>query len=97
MPKDKVRAKKSKIIKFAIFAFVVYVVVSIVIMQMDISKRKEQLASVMQEQEEQSIVNEDLKNILNSGDEKEYIMRIAREKFGFVFPDERVFMDTTGE
>ncbi|MEG0570443.1 MAG: septum formation initiator family protein [Oscillospiraceae bacterium] len=97
MPKDKVRAKKSKIIKFAIFAFVVYVVVSIIIMQMDISKRKEQLASVMQEQEEQSIVNEDLKNILNSGDEKEYIMRIAREKFGFVFPDERVFMDTTGE
>ena len=68
-------------------------VVSFTVMQMDIAKRKEELASVQNELKEQEYINSEITDILNSGENTEYIMRIAREKLGFAFPDEEVFVD----
>lgn len=87
------KSKKSRILRIAIFAFSVYIVVSFVVMQIDISKRKSQLQGVQQEIEEQTYLNKEFQNILKSGTDSDYIMRIVREKLGFAFPDERVFVD----
>lgn len=46
---------------------------------------------------EQTIKNNELKKVIESGNEDEYIERIAREKLGLVMPDERVFVNTMGE
>lgn len=87
------KAKKSKIIRIAFVAFFIYVVVSFAIMQIDISKRKASLDAMQSEIKEQQYLNKQMQGILDSGTDTEYIMRIAREKLGFVFPDERVFVD----
>ena len=89
----KTKSKKHTILRVAFLAFTVYVVVSFTVKQMDIAKRKEELASVQNELKEQEYINSEITDILNSGENTEYIMRIAREKLGFAFPDEEVFVD----
>lgn len=89
----KIKTKKSKIMRVALAAFFIYVIASFGFMQIDISKRKASLDAVQQEISEQQYLNKEIQSILDSGADTEYIMRIAREKLGFVFPDERVFVD----
>lgn len=92
--KPKKKAKKLVILRLAFAAFFVYVVVSFTVMQIDISKRKDSLQAVQEELEEQQYIKQEITSILNSGENTEYIMKIAREKLGFVFPDEKVFIDS---
>lgn len=89
----KKKTKKSLIFKLALAAFFVYVAVSFTFMQVDISRRKETLEAVREEYRQQSYINQEVTNILNSGENADYIMKIAREKLGFVLPDEQVFID----
>lgn len=90
------RVKKVKILKFALVAFFLYFCFSFAIMQIDISNRKESLSASQKELKQQQYLNKEIESILDLGNSDEYIMRIAREKLGFVFPDERVFIDING-
>lgn len=90
------RAKKGKgslVLKVAFLAFAVYVVASFTIMQIDIAKRREDLSLLQQQLQEQEYIKNEITDILNSGENTEYITKIAREKLGFAFPDEEVFVD----
>ena len=44
---------------------------------------------------EQQAENERLQAVVDGGDEQEYIARVAREKLGYVMPDEKVYYDIT--
>ncbi len=87
------KAKKSKIMRVALTVFFIYVVASFTVMQIDISKRRDSLNALQAEINEQQYLNKEIQSILDSGTDTEYIMRIAREKLGFVFPDDGVFVD----
>ena len=89
----KKKTQKSLIFKLAFIAFFVYVAVSFTVMQVDIAKRRDSLEAVQQELLKENYINQEITNILNSGESSEYIMKIAREKLGLVLPDERVFID----
>lgn len=88
------KAKKVKILKLALLAFFVYAIVSFVMMQIDIAKRRENVALAKEQLKEQQYLNKEIMSIIDSGQNDEYIMKIAREKLGFVFPEERVFVDS---
>lgn len=88
------KTKKLVILRLAFAAFFVYVIVSFTVMQFDISKRRDELQVVQEQLEEQKYIKQEITSILNSGENTEYIMKIAREKLGFVFPDEKVFIDS---
>ena len=88
----KKKTKRSKIFKVAFAAFFVYVVISFTVMQVDIANRKEELAEVQAEYNEERYLNEELTNLLNSGENMDYIMKLARE-MGLAFPNERVIVD----
>lgn len=90
------KVKKAKILKLALIAFFAYFSFSLVIMQVDISNRKETLDDSKKELQDQKYLNKEIESILDLGNSNEYIIRIAREKLGFVFPDERVFIDING-
>ena len=81
------------ILRVAFVAFFVYVIVSFTLMQVDIANRKEILAEAENELAEEEYINREITSILNSGENTEYLMRIAREKLGFAFPNERVIID----
>jgi len=89
----KKKAKRSLIFKLAFAVFFIYVAVSFTVMQVDIARRRDSLEAVRTEVKEQTYINQELTNLLNSGENADYIMKIAREKLGLVLPDERVFID----
>ena len=47
--------------------------------------------------EQQTNENKELQQLLDSGMDRAYIEKIAREKLGYVSPRERVFVDITQE
>lgn len=91
MPKPK--SKKFKVLRIAVVAFVAYTIVSFFVMQIDITNRQKSLDSINEELEQEQYLNKEMQSILDAGTNPEYIKRIAREKLGYVFPDERVFID----
>lgn len=81
--------------KLAFLIFVLYCTVSIIIDQVDIAKRKDELASIKAQVETLSEENDEYQRRLNTMDEGEYILRIALEDLGYAFPTERRFYDVS--
>ncbi|MCL2578831.1 MAG: septum formation initiator family protein [Oscillospiraceae bacterium] len=83
-------------LRLCIFAFVVYAVVLLIDMQIDIANRNRQLNELAQRVETQRISNKELERQLAMGMDQEHIERVARERLGFIAPDETVFVDVSG-
>ena len=66
--------------------------------QIQISGKKEELASMTQELQVQNMKNNEIKKSLdaNINDNSEYIERLARTGLDFVKPGERVFVNVAG-
>ena len=82
--------KKSLFIRFCIFAFAAYVVVSLITLQMEISSKRSLLTSVNAQLEDQ------VERQIALGDDRDFMARIARDKLDMGVADERVFRDTAG-
>ncbi len=92
------KQKGSLLLRVAIFAFAVYTVVALVNQQVQISEKRQQLASVKQQIQIQEIKNEDIKHALSTGanESSDYIERVAREGLNLAKPGERVFVNIAG-
>lgn len=62
----------------------------------EISSKSQQLQMVQHRIETQDAQNEELNRLL-SGDQQEIIERVARDKYGYAMPNERVFIDMGGK
>ena len=88
--------KKSLFIRFCIFAFAAYVVVSLITLQMEISSKRSLLTSVNAQLEDQVVANKEVERQIALGDGRDFMARIARDKLDMGVADERVFRDTAG-
>ena len=89
-------SKKSLIMRICIFCFAAYIVVSLVSLQVEISSKRKELTQVQQLVEEQRLANKETERLLNLGDDRAYLSRIARDKLDMGNSDERVFRDASG-
>lgn len=87
------KVSKSKILRIALIAFFLYTGISCVVMYIDIDQRQQTLNSIKEDLEYQEYLNSQFLSALEYGSDTDYIINIARDKLGFVFPDERVFID----
>ncbi|HEX3039777.1 MAG TPA: septum formation initiator family protein [Caproiciproducens sp.] len=97
-----IKTKKQRgsfLLRIAVFAFAVYSVVALVNQQVQISEKRQQLASVKQQIQIQEIKNEDIKHALSTGanGNRDYIERVAREGLSLAKPGERVFVNIAGK
>ena len=104
MMKETVREMKAKkrkpqkhsfILTLALLLAVGYFVISFISAQLEIREKEKQAAEVRAQVEQQQAENERLQAVVDGGDEKQYIERVAREKLGYVMPDEKVYYDIT--
>ena len=65
--------------------------------QVQVAQKQRELREVTAKLDEQLAVNAELEQLMESGDEDAYVERIAREQLGYVRPNEKVFIDITGE
>ena len=91
------RKKKNHMVVVALVAFTIYVLVSLYFINVDIRERQQDTANLQEQIVKQQAENEELQEIVDQGEvDEDYIIRQAREKLNFVFPDERVFKDIVG-
>ncbi len=86
--------KRSVILTVLLLALVCYFVATLVNLQTKVKAQEAVNASYSEQYEAQLAENADLQAVIESGDEEEYIERIAREEYGYVMPDERVYYDS---
>lgn len=85
------------LLRLAVAAAAVYLVVTFVSGQMQVAQKQRELAELDAMVERQAEQNAELERLMESGDEDAYVERVAREKLGYARPDERVFVDISGK
>ena len=90
------KSRVNRIVNVAIIAMCCYLVGSCIVLFMDQAALKSKTEAVNQQCEEQKILNDEMQNLIDHGTDKEFIVKMAREKLGLIFPDERVFFNTSG-
>ena len=78
-------------------ALIVYLAVTLIVSQVDIMVKRQQLDSLNAELTRQIEENTELERLYSAGESDEYIERIARDRLGYVAPDERIYIDMSGE
>lgn len=91
--------QKSKRWIFRIFLifFATCVVVQLVNVHVNISRKQKELNALREKLDVQVQQNQLLQKQLDFGVTDEYIAKIAREKLNLVLPSERIFIDVTKE
>lgn len=93
---DAKQNNKNIILRLAVVICAVCTVFSLFNMQIQLFAKKQQLDAINQKCATQRLINKDLEATLAMGGNSEYMEKIARDKLGFVYPDERVFVDISG-
>ncbi len=85
------------IINVAIIALLCYVICSLIVLQLGIASYRSKLSELNAQKEEQSLLNEEMEALLEEGTDADYIIKMAREKLGLIFPEERVYFNASGQ
>ena len=93
--RKKQRPKYSFVLTIALLLAVGYFLISFIGLKLDIREKEKEQTEVHARYEEQLAENERLQAIVDGGDEGAYIERVAREKLGYVMPNEKVYYDIT--
>ena len=98
-PSDKKAPKKKQsrsfILTLGLVLLVGYFVITIIGLQLSIKDRQGVLEQMQSAYEQQLEQNDRLQAIVDSEDKSDYMEQIAREKLGFIMPNEKVFYDVT--
>lgn len=94
-PAKNKKQSKSFILTLALVLVVGYFIITIIDLQLEIRDRKEVLEQLDNEYEQIISDNSRLQAIVDNEDKGAYMEQVAREKLGFVMPNEKVFYDIT--
>ncbi len=98
-PKKLKFQKRNLLLYFAIFAFTLYAAITIINQNIEINKKKAELAELEEQLSIIEIENDVLDEIKNyeGEDLDEYIENIAREDLDYIKNGERVFINISGD
>ena len=93
MAKQKTHKNRSFIVSFCIVALCAYFAISLFSISKEISNKKAEIAAVQTATTEQNKKNDELRKVVDGGNIDEYAESLARDKYGYVMPGERVYYD----
>lgn len=91
------KKRKSVLLRVLLLAFSVYILVSLIRFQLQLTESRQQLAEKTAELEAKNLEISELEQLLDSGTEAQLVERAARERLGYVYPDEQVHIDLSGQ
>lgn len=94
--KRKRKHNRSIILKFVILAFFVYMLSTLVGLWSTLSESKAELESLKLQYESEQESIEELKILLDDDSGTQIIEKAARERLGYIYSDEQVFIDISG-
>ena len=90
------RRRANWLMRVVVLCSIVCVAVSLISMQVEVTSKRRHLAAIEREIYRQEMENAEIKRILDGGTDREYIERVARDKLGYAYPDEKIFIDRSG-
>ena len=84
-------------IKLFVVLFALYSAVQLVSLQVKINTKKQEQEDLKLQVEQQKTSNDRLEDMLNSGYDEDYIATLAREKFGYGYSGEQVYIDQSSK
>lgn len=88
----------SVLLRLGVVAFCLYLLGCLISNEVDIMVKNQQIATLQQQIEQQQAESTELQRLMESSDNiNEYYEKIAREKLGYAYPDEQIFVDITGQ
>ncbi len=88
--------KVSIVLRLVLLVFAVYIVFSLGNLQIQLVQSKKELASINATKEEKILKVNQMLDLLENGEEADFIERAARERLGYAFADEQVYVDISG-
>ncbi len=89
--------KRSIILRLGIFVFAVFMVITMGSLQVELIEKKDRLKAAKNQLQATELKIEELQNLLENGEESDFIERVARERLGYVYSDEEVYTDISGK
>ena len=89
-------AGKLRILRLFVLAMAGYLVFQLAQIQINIYKQRDALEALNAQCLNQQAENDNVERYLSMQDDTQLVEQIAREKLGFAYPDERVFIDAAG-
>ncbi|MEG0545964.1 MAG: septum formation initiator family protein [Oscillospiraceae bacterium] len=87
--------KFSFILSLCLLLVAGYFVISLVKSNIEIKEKNAEAENIKAQYEQQVADNARLQEVVDGGNQQEYIERVAREKLGYVMPDEKVYYNIT--
>lgn len=88
--------KTPRIVKIIILALCVFSAISTIKIQLDVSAKNVELDMINGEIVQQTLKNKEILKLVEATDDNGYMERMARGKWGYVYPQERVYVDISG-
>lgn len=90
------KRKRRIVVIVAVIAVTIYVGISMVFITNSYREKNQEIQQVQQQIDEQTVLNQEYQEMIDQGVDDEYIQKLAREKLGLVYPNERVYIDMGG-
>lgn len=97
MKPSKPKRRKSIVLRLAMLAFAIYMIVSMSQLQIQLVEEKSRLSELNKEYDAVVLKNQQLAALLENGTESEFIERAARDRLGYVYSNEEVYTDISGK
>lgn len=73
-----------------------YIAFTLVSLNIELADKRATLAKLEEQKQLLMISNEEKKELIEKSDQDEFVEKIAREYFGFAYPDEQIYIDISG-
>ena len=90
------KRKKSVLWRLLLIGVSAYMIVTLAGLWSTLNESKEKLNELELQKSVKETEIEELKELLDSGSKEELIERAARERLGYVYSDEQIFIDISG-
>ena len=92
----KPKQKRSIILKLIIVAFCVYMVATLSNLWSTLNQSQQELKELQTQKKNEENSIQELKEILKDDSNKQIIEKAARERLGYIYSDEQIFIDISG-
>ena len=93
--KRKPKKQRSIIVRLLVLGVCAYMAITLGNLWNNLNEANKELKKLQQQKEIITVEIEEYKSLLN-GDEKKIIEKAARDRLGYVFADEQVYIDVSG-
>ena len=87
----KKKSLSSRIATIAVLVFLVYALYLVISQQAEINEQQKELANIKSQITAAEQENDEYTRLLSGEDENEYMKKIAIERYGYAYPNERRF------